>query len=96
MALVALKVLMRKAKTSQLKRPKVAMPAFVRNALSERGLMEAYQVRPPYQRNDYLSWISQAKLQATKAKRLQQMLNELKGGTRYMNMAWRSRDAASD
>jgi uncharacterized protein YdeI (YjbR/CyaY-like superfamily) len=84
------------AKISELKRPKNAMPAFVRNALNERGLMEAYRARPPYQRNDYLAWISQAKLQATKAKRLQQMLNELKGAKRYMNMAWRSRDAASD
>jgi uncharacterized protein YdeI (YjbR/CyaY-like superfamily) len=87
---------MPKAKTSRLKRRTNAMPAFVRNALNERGLMQAYRARPPYQRNDYLAWICQAKLQATKAKRLQQMLNELKGGTRYMNMAWRSRDAASD
>lgn len=87
---------MPKATTSRLKRPKKAMPAFVRNALNDRGLMEAYRTRPTYQRNDYLAWISQAKLQATKAKRLQQMLDELKGGTRYMNMVWRSRNAASD
>ena len=30
------------------------MPDYVREALRARGLMEAYEARPPYQRNDYL------------------------------------------
>lgn len=49
------------------------------------------QRRPgaPYQQNDYLGWISRAKLDATKAKRLAQMLEELERGDRYMKMAWR-------
>lgn len=76
---------------STLKRPKNPMPAFVRDALSQQGLMNAYQARPPYQRNDYLGWINQAKLEATKLKRLHQMLEELEGGTLYMNMAWKAR-----
>ena len=67
------------------------MPAFVRNALNERGLMEAYRARPPYQQNDYLGWIVRAKLEATKLKRLNQMLDELQGGKLYMNMAWKPR-----
>ena len=41
-----------------LKRPKNPMPGFVRDALNERGLMEAYRARPPYQQNDYLGWIA--------------------------------------
>lgn len=48
-----------------LKRAKNPMPVFVRNALDERGLMEAYLDRPPYQQNDYLGWISRAKLEAS-------------------------------
>ncbi len=76
---------------SRLKRAKNPMPAFVRKALNERGLMEAYRERPPYQQNDYLGWIARATLQATKRKRLDQMLDELKGRKRYMNMAWRPR-----
>ncbi|AKQ64691.1 hypothetical protein A176_001603 [Myxococcus hansupus] len=64
------------------------MPAQVRAALVERGLMDAYKARPPYQQNDYLGWIARAKLEATRLKRLNQMLEELAGGTRYMNMAW--------
>jgi uncharacterized protein YdeI (YjbR/CyaY-like superfamily) len=64
------------------------MPADVRDALAEAGLADAYKARPPYQRNDYLGWITQAKLPATREKRVRQMLQELKGGTRYMNMAW--------
>jgi len=67
------------------------MPAFIRNALSERGLMSAYKERPPYQQNDYLGWIARAKLEATKLKRLNQMLDELEGGKLYMNMSWKPR-----
>lgn len=76
------------ARKSTLKRPKQSMPAAVREALNERGLMAAYKARPPYQRNDYLSWIKRAKLASTRDKRLGQMLAELRGGTKYMKMAW--------
>lgn len=64
------------------------MPDFVRQALEERGLMDAYAARPNYQRNDYLLWINKAKLEATKEKRLKQMLEELEGGGVYMRMRW--------
>jgi len=30
------------------------MPDFIREALNERGLMDAYSARPPYQQNDYI------------------------------------------
>ena len=65
------------------------MPDYVRAALTERGLMSAYHARPDYQQNDYIGWISRAKREATKEKRLTQMLEELEGGDRYMNMKWR-------
>lgn len=64
------------------------MPDFVQKALDEHGLMDAYNARPPYQQNDYLGWISRAKLEATRQKRIDQMLAELQGGRKYMNMAW--------
>ena len=82
---------MPESKTARLTRAKNSMPAFVRNALNERGLMEAYRARPPYQQNDYLGWIVRAKLEATKLKRLNQMLDELQGGKLYMNMVWKPR-----
>ncbi|MDO8264368.1 MAG: YdeI/OmpD-associated family protein [Gallionella sp.] len=82
---------MPESKTRHLKRAKNPMPAFVRSALNERVLMEAYRARPPYQQNDYLGWIARAKLEATKLKRLDQMLQELQGGNLYMNMAWKPR-----
>ena len=65
------------------------MPAFVRKALAERGLAGAYAARPPYQRNDYIGWIAGAKLEATRRRRLDQMLAELVAGDRYMKMPWR-------
>lgn len=71
---------------SKLKRPKQAMPGFVKTALLRRGLMDAYKKRPAYQQNDYLSWIEQGKLRETKQKRLDQMLDELEKGGKYMNM----------
>ena len=66
------------------------MPDFMEAALRERGLMEAYQARPPYQRNDYIIWITSAKREETRDKRLAQMLEELARGDRYMHMAYRS------
>jgi uncharacterized protein YdeI (YjbR/CyaY-like superfamily) len=71
---------------SHLKRQRYPMPDFVKRALEERGLMAAYKERPAYQQNDYVGWISRAKGQATKEKRLRQMLNELEAGGVYLNM----------
>ena len=64
------------------------MPAYVRKALDERGLMAAFRSRPPYQQNDYLSWINRAKREETKQRRLDQMLEEVEDGTKYMKMKW--------
>jgi len=71
-----------------LKRPQYPMPDFVASALHDEGLADAYAARPPYQRNDYLGWITRAKRDETKAKRLRQMLDELAAGDSYMRMAW--------
>lgn len=79
---------------SRLQRARHPMPEFVRQALEAKGLMTAYHARPPYQQNDYLGWISRAKLELTQQKRLAQMLEELAGGRLYMKMAWRPRAVA--
>lgn len=64
------------------------MPDYIREALTERNLMDAYHERPDYQQNDYIGWITRAKREETKQKRLAQMLDELEGGKLYMNMKW--------
>jgi uncharacterized protein YdeI (YjbR/CyaY-like superfamily) len=74
---------------SALQRPLQPMPADVESALRARGLSQAYDRRPAYQRNDYLAWIDRAKRPDTRAKRLAQMLDELEAGDRYMNMPYR-------
>ena len=68
------------------KRPRHTMPAGVKAALSNRGVLKAYNARPAYQRNDYLGWIAQGKTDATQAKRTEQMLSELERGGVYMGM----------
>ena len=73
---------------STLKRVINPMPKNIRAALIGQGLLKLYNARPAYQRNDYLGWISRAKLEATKEKRINQMLTELKQGDRYMRMRW--------
>ncbi len=78
-------------KADGLQRPRQPMPTFVAQALEGRGLMAAYRSRPPYQQNDYLGWISAAKRNETRNKRLQQMLDELERGDRYMNMPYQAR-----
>lgn len=69
-------------------RPQYPMPDFMRQALESRGLMDAYRFRPPYQQNDYIGWITRAKREATRQKRLDQMLNWLERGDTYMKMKW--------
>lgn len=76
---------------SRLTRPRHRMPTDLRAALVDLELLEAYQARPPYQRNDYLGWIARAKRPETREKRMRQMVRELRSGDRYMNMAWRDR-----
>ena len=71
---------------SKLERPVYQIPDFVMQALEERGLLDAYRQRPAYQQNDYIGWITRAKRQETKVKRLHQMLDELEAGGVYMNM----------
>ena len=73
---------------SRLKRPRYEMPDDVANRLESRGLLEAYRSRPAYQQNDYISWITRAKREATREKRISQMLEELVLGDVYMNMQW--------
>jgi uncharacterized protein YdeI (YjbR/CyaY-like superfamily) len=79
---------MREEQASRLKRPIYPMPDFIHSALLKHGLLEAYQNRPAYQRNDYIGWITRAKQPATRAKRLKQMLDELATGDLYMHMAY--------
>jgi len=74
--------------TSRLRREIREMPDDVRLAIEQRRLGHAYRQRPPYQQNDYVSWITRAKLPETRAKRLAQMLDELEAGGVYMHMRW--------
>ena len=67
-------------------RPEQRMPDNVRTELEERGVMELYQERPFYQRNDYLAWIGRAARLDTRRNRIEQMLDELEQGGVYMKM----------
>jgi uncharacterized protein YdeI (YjbR/CyaY-like superfamily) len=62
------------------------MPEDVREALEARDLMDAYEARPAYQRNDYLGWFAGARRPETRQKRIDQMLDELAQGGVYMGM----------
>ncbi|WP_353735452.1 YdeI/OmpD-associated family protein [Enorma sp.] len=44
--------------------------------------------RPPYQRNDFISWIELPKRETTRQAHLAQMLDELRAGNRYKGMPW--------
>lgn len=76
---------------SRLKRQIYPMPEDVEKALRERGLTERYEKRPPYQQNDYIGWITRAKRQGTREKRLNQMLDELESGNAYMGMKYNAK-----
>lgn len=72
-------------------RPRELMTREISDALIDHGLRDAYEARPPYQRNDYLRWIKSAKTVETQARRLAQMLDELADGGIYMKVAWQGR-----
>lgn len=74
-----------------LKRPIYPMPEDVQDVLRNSGLEEAYNARPPYQRNDYIGWIERAKRDETRQRRINQMLDELEQGDVYMKMDWTPR-----
>lgn len=76
---------------SRLKRELHPLPADVEERLHTENLTEAYRQRPPYQQNDYIGWIIRAKRPATREKRLEQMIRELRDGRLYMNMAYRGK-----
>jgi len=78
---------------SRLSRSIHPMPDWVREALEDEGLMEAYRAHPAYQQNDYLSWIGRGNRPATQVRRLAQMLDELRREDAYMKMAWYTRGA---
>ena len=80
---------------SNLSRPRQPMPDFVRGALIENELFDAYRSRPAYQQNDYLGWINRAKRPETKQKRVDQMLYELQRGDLYMKMDYKPRKSSS-
>ncbi len=69
-----------------LKREIQKMPEQIRIALAERDLTDDFYKRPPYQQNDYISWITRAKREVTSRKRWVQMLDELEKGGVYMKM----------
>ena len=75
-----------------LTRAQNPMPEDIVARLDATGLRDAYDARPPYQRNDYLGWIARAQREATREKRIVQMLEELARGTHYMKMRWRGKD----
>ena len=78
-------------KTAPAKRERIEMPEFVIAALETENLFEAYNLRPPYQKNDYIGWIVSAKRTETKISRLDQMLDELRCGDKYMKMPYKSK-----
>ncbi len=44
------------------------MPDFVLEALEKSKFYDAYRQRPPYQQNDYIGWITRAKIACLTAK----------------------------
>lgn len=71
-----------------VRRERHPMPDYIEKELEGRGLMEAYKRRPPYQQNDYVGWITSARQEATRQKRLDQMLEELESGHGYMKQPY--------
>jgi hypothetical protein len=71
-------------KKGNLRRKLYEMPADVKLVLEENAVRADYDHRPLYQRNDYVAWIDRAVRPDIRAKRLSQMIDELKKGGVFM------------
>ena len=83
-------------KEARPRRPRYPMPDYIKRELEGKGLMDAYRQRPPFQQNDYVGWITRAKQEATRQRRLEQMLDELQRGDVYMKMAYKPKQEKRD
>ena len=72
----------------KLSREIYPLPDFIDEALKEDKVDHLYMERPAYQKNDYIGWIGRARTEKTLIKRLDQMLEELRGGDKYMKMRY--------
>jgi hypothetical protein len=63
----------------RIKTPHQPDANFVKEALEQRGLMDAYHSRPAYQQNDYLGWINARSWR--QLNRTPEADDELEGGT---------------
>jgi len=77
--------------SGRMTRPVHKIPGYVSAALDKSALWERYSARPPYQRNDYIGWITRGKREETRQKRIDQMLTELRNGDVYMGMEYNAK-----
>ena len=77
--------------SSRLKRAVYPMPEDIRQRMEAGKVQSAYRLRPAYQQNDYIGWISRAKRPETREKRIAQMIAELKAGDSYMGMDYHAK-----
>ena len=68
---------------SNLRRELNPMEDFIKDRLVKDEVLDKYNERPAYQRSQYIDWITSAKREATKEKRLNQMIDELKAGDSF-------------
>ncbi|MGI9317008.1 MAG: YdeI/OmpD-associated family protein [bacterium] len=62
------------------------LPKFVQEALQQHDLCSQFRIRPKHQQINYLRWINSAQRSKVKIKRLNQMLQELKCGDKYLDL----------
>jgi uncharacterized protein YdeI (YjbR/CyaY-like superfamily) len=58
------------------------LPDFIKNTILEKNIHETWESLTPIQRNEYICWVTMAKQEATKEKRLRIMVENLSGGKR--------------
>lgn len=64
------------------------VPRSVRAMMEVEGVWNAWQARPSSQRDQYLEWIAAAEEPEGNAERIDQMLEELHAGDRFMGERW--------
>lgn len=64
----------------------VVLPLYIKKALQQSKLLDAFEKQIYTYRKGYVHWIEQAKQEETKQRRIAQMLREVKSGKEYMGM----------
>ena len=71
-----------------MRRAHLPLPPSIRDMMHTQGVWDAWESRPAYHRDAYISWITDADHPSATAQRVDTMVSELRSGDAFMGEPW--------